>query len=218
MDESLRLLASQARREIQSGALRGAPLRERLLSVPARERDVWVDELLSLEQPPPDTAELPRGAVPYLPCGVEEILTMVRELPLRASDVLVDLGSGLGKVVLLAHLLTGARALGVEIQAPLVRSARERCTWLKLDAVSFVHANAIDVELDASVFFLYAPCNGQLLQAVLGRLEHVARRRAIAVCAVGLKLNELSWLSPRLVPRGPVAIYDSYMPRSGPAD
>lgn len=212
MDEALRLLARQARTEIQSGALRGVLLLERLQLVPARERDAWVDELLSLQEPPPDSPELPRGAVPYLPCGVEEILTMVRELPLQPSDELVDLGSGLGKVVLLAHLLTGARALGVEVQAPLVQSARERCARLGLDAISFVHANAADVELDGSVFFLYAPCNGELLLALLGRLQQVARRRPIAVCAVGLELDDVAWLSPRLAASVSLALYDSCGP------
>jgi hypothetical protein len=209
VDQSLRLSASRARIQIRGGTLRGAPLLERLLEVPVRERDAWVDELLGFEEPPPDSPELPRGAVPYLPCGVEEILTMVRELPLRAGDELVDLGSGLGKVVLLAHLLTGARALGIELQAPLVRSAIARGAELGLDAVSFVHANAADVELDGSVFFLYAPCNGELLQAVLARLQGTARRRAIAVCAVGLELDPVVWLTRRPNTHFSLALYDS---------
>ncbi len=209
MDDSLRLLARAARTEIRSGALRGAALLERLLAVPPHERDAWTDELLRLEAPPPDVADLPRGAVPYLPCGVEEIVTMVRELPLRASDELVDLGSGLGKVVMLAHLLCGARASGVEIQAPLVQGARERCAELGLDTISFLHANAADTELAGSVFFLNAPFNGQLLTAVLGRLEHVAHSRAIAVCTVGLELHGVPWLKPRSPSRVSLTLYDS---------
>ncbi len=209
MDELLRLQARTARIEVESGALRGAGLLERLLAVPAPERDAWTEELLGLEEAPPDIADLPRGAVPYLPCGVDEILTLVRELPLRSSDELVDLGSGLGKVVLLAHLLSGARASGVEIQAPLVQCARERGVALGLAAVSFVHANAAEAELDGSIFFLYAPFNGDLLTAVLGRLEQVARRRTIAVCAVGLELNGVPWLRPRQTSNVSVTLYDS---------
>jgi len=36
----------------------------------------------------------------------------------------VDLGAGVGRVVMLAHLLTGARAHGIEVQKELVRIGR----------------------------------------------------------------------------------------------
>ena len=41
------------------------------------------------------------------------------------DDVVVDLGAGLGKVALLARMLTGATVRGVEVQESLVRRARE---------------------------------------------------------------------------------------------
>src|SRR5262249_13648855 len=137
VDDSLRLATRTTRAEIESGALRGAALLELLLSIPFCDRDAWLDELLRFEELPPDDPDLPRGSVPYLPSGVEEIVAMVREVPLRPDDVLVDVGSGLGKVIILAHLLSGAQARGVEIQEPLVRSARRRCAALALGGVSF---------------------------------------------------------------------------------
>jgi SAM-dependent methyltransferase len=186
-------------------------LLDRILSVPPRDRDQWVDAEFGFPSPPPDEPNLPRGAVFYLPAGVEEILAMVREVPLGPSDVLVDLGSGLGRVVILAHLLSGARALGVEIQASLVRLARERAAALGIaeNAVSFLHADAAATELDGSVFFLYAPFNGPLLTAVLGRVESVARRRRIVVCTVGLELRDVAWLVPRTTPNLAFCLYDS---------
>src|SRR5581483_11028445 len=63
------------------------------------------------------------------------------------------------------------RARGIEIQEPLVRIARERASALKLD-VTFEHANVLDADLDGTVFFLYAPFNGDTLERVMGRLEH----------------------------------------------
>jgi len=210
VNDSLRQLAQAARVKLEAGALRGAALLELLASIPALERDAWVDALLGLEEPPADdVADLPRGAVPYLPSGVEEILAMVREAPLRPHDVLVDLGSGLGRVVILAHLLSGARAVGVELQEQLVRSARARCAELALAGVSFVHANAEDLELEGTVFFLYAPFNGEMLARVLRRLEVVARRRPIVVCAVGLELPGVSWLQPRTTSCVVLTLYDS---------
>jgi len=212
MDDSLRRRAQIARAEIESGALRGTALLELLRSVPFRDRDAWTDELLGLEAPPPDIPDLPRGSVPYLPCGVDDIVAMVREVPVRPDDELVDLGSGLGRVVILAHLLSGARACGVEIQEPLVRSARARCDELGLAAVSFVHGNAAHVALDGSIFFLYAPFNGEMLASVLRRLEGVARRRPIVVCAVDLELDDVPWLRPRTTSGVSLHLYDSHVP------
>jgi len=202
----------RARLGTASGALRGAELLALLLSVPPLERDAWVDELLGIDSPPPDAPDLPRGSVPYLPCGVEEILAMLREVPVQPDDEFVDLGAGLGRVTLLTHLLSGARATGVEIQEHLVRAARARCADFALPRVSFVHANAADVELEGSVFFLYAPFNGAMLSQVLGRLEAVARRRAITVCAVDLELRDVPWLSPRQTSCVSLVLYDSQSP------
>jgi hypothetical protein len=197
VDESLRGTARTARANVASGALRGDALEELLLSLPVLERDAWVDEMLGIEEAPPDMPDLPRGSVPFLPCGVDEILATVREVPIRHEHVVVDLGAGQGRVLMLAHLLTGARGVGVEIQEQLVTRARARCAELGVSDVSFVHANAVDLELDGSVFFLYAPFNGEMLRSVLRRVEDVARRRPIVVCAVGLELRDVAWLVPR---------------------
>jgi SAM-dependent methyltransferase len=188
------------------------------MSVDAHERDAFVDALLGFEAVTPDAPDLPRGAVPYLPCGVDEILAMVRDAPVRSDDELVDLGSGAGRALILAHLLTGARARGVEIQEHLVREARSRCAALSLGSISFVHANAADIALEGSVFFLYAPFNGEMLVAVLGRIEEVARRRPIVVCAVGLELREVPWLRSRGSANVSLALYDSCVPGSVVSD
>jgi len=212
VDDSLRHRARLARAEVASGALRGAALLDLLRSIPWLERDPWVDELLGIEPPPPDVPDLPRGAVPYLPCGVDDILAMVRDAPLGPHDELVDLGSGLGRVAILAHLVSGARARGIELQLPLVLGARARCAALALAAVTFDHADAAELELDGSVFFLYAPCNGELLARVVRRVAAVARRRPIIVGTVGLELHDLPWLVPRASSCAALALYDSRTP------
>ena len=211
VDESLRTLAAMAREEIQRGSLRGARLAARLASIAARERDLWIDAVLAIDPPPPDVADLPRGAVPYLPCAVDEIVAAVIEAPLVAGDVLVDIGAGLGRVVLLAHLLSAARARGIEIQAPLVERATACRAALGLveDDASFVHANAVDAPLDGNVFFLYAPCNGAMMRSVLARLEREARDRRIVLAAVGLELRDAAWPTPRATPHASLTIYES---------
>lgn len=180
VDPSLRTLARASRE------LRGVALDERLRSVPFLDRDAFVDELLELPPPPADEG-LPAGAVPYLPCPVDDILAFVRELPVTTSDEVVVLGSGLGRVAFLVHLLTGATARGIEIQPHLVARARATAAAWRLD-VAFECANIADRELDGSVVFLYAPCNGELLARVCARIEALAKRRPIAIGAVGVEL------------------------------
>jgi precorrin-6B methylase 2 len=211
VDESLLLRAQQVRSAIASGAMHGDAFMKELVSVPRRDRDVWVDALLGLELPPPEDPNLPRGSVFYLPCGVEEILAMVIDAPLREGDRFVDLGAGLGRVVILAHLLTGARAHGVEIQAALTHAANALRDALNLSRVTFEHENAANVALDGSHFFLYAPFNGEMLLAVLRRIEEVARRKRIVVCTVALELD-VKWLKRRTGKNVSLAIYDSTIP------
>jgi SAM-dependent methyltransferase len=186
--------------------LQGPALLERLRALPFTERDAWVDALLGIEELPADAPGLPRESVPYLPAGVEEILAAVLEAPITARDDFVDLGSGLGRVVMLVHLLTGARARGIELQEALVHSARERSA--NLEGVSFLHADATTVALDGSVFFLYAPFSGQMLSRALARLEEVAKRRPIIICAVGLELHDAAWLRPRKTSSLSLMLYD----------
>jgi SAM-dependent methyltransferase len=184
---------------------------EELLAVPPLERDAWVNRRLGFEELPDDGADLPAGAVPYFPSAVEEIVAMVQELPLRPQDELVDIGSGAGRMVILAHLLSGARVRGIEVQAHLVQLARERAAALKLTEkdVSFVHANAADLELEGSVFFLYAPVNGDLFTRVLKRLEAAAKRRRISVCTVAMDLRSQAWLRPRRTSCETLTLYES---------
>ncbi len=185
-------------------------LLELIRTVPFADRDEWVDTLIGIDvSSPEDDPTLPRGAVPYLPCGVDEILAMVVDVPLREKDELVDLGSGLGRVAILGHLLSGARAHGVEIQEHLVHAARGYAGELALPAVSFVCANAAEVELHGTVFFLYAPFNGEMLRRVLRQLRDVAERSPIVVCAVGVELGGEEWLALRKRSCAAMIVYDS---------
>jgi hypothetical protein len=209
VDDSLRRRARQVRAEIVAGTLRGEALAQRIEMLPALDRDTFVDEVLELDPLPPDLPDLPRGSVPYLPCGVDDILAILRAVPVGADDAFVDLGSGLGRVVLLAHLVTGAPARGIELQAHLVQGARDAAAALGIgNRVAFAHADAVAAELDGSVFFMYAPFNGAMLEKVIGRLEEVGRRRRITVCTVGVELGQVSWLVARTPSHVARTIYD----------
>jgi hypothetical protein len=103
------------------------------------------------------------------------------------------------------HLLTGARAIGVEVQPALVKAARELVARLRLSAVSFVEADAAkatDALAVGSVFLLYCPFSGARLAKLLGDLEPLARTRPIRLCCVDLPLPPCPWL----VPTGPASV------------
>jgi hypothetical protein len=182
-----------------------------LLAVPAAQRDAWLDLVLGIEGVPEDGPELPRGCVPYLPCPVSALLHLIEHAQVRSSDVFIDIGSGLGRAMLLTHLLTGATAIGFEIQPHLVRTARDlarrlqaRCTVVPGDAARLGPELA-----SGTVFFLYCPFSGERLANLLDALEAIARTRAIRVCSLDLPLPPRPWLTRLELPFDNLAVYSS---------
>jgi hypothetical protein len=184
-----------------------------LASLPPSERDAALEERFGLATPPPSTAPGPHR-VGYHASGVAPIVRMLIEVPVVASDVLVDLGAGLGKVVLLTRLLTGAVARGVEVQPALVSRAREAAARMGERDVAYAQGDAREADLaDGTVFYLYAPFTGPVLAEVMNRLRAVASRRAIVVCTLGVDVDrEAPWLVRRNVDAFWLAIYDSAEP------
>ena len=209
MDERLRSSARRAREAVAAGRLRGGAFLEALLAVRFDERDLWLDELLGLPELPADLPGLPPGTVPYLPCDVDAIVRTVREAPVTAADLFVDLGAGLGRPTLLAHLLSGVRAFGLELQPHLVDHARSAAIRLGLDGVRFDVADATAADIpDGNVYFIYASFNGAAHARVLGALERIAARHPIVLCAVGFEVRE-PWLRERRSTSPELVFYDS---------
>jgi protein-L-isoaspartate O-methyltransferase len=210
MDDALRAHARAAGQAIRARDLRGARLLNELLAVPFCDRDVWVDEALGLETAPDDVPDLPPGAVPYVPCGVDAIVRTVLDAPVTADDVFADLGAGLGRVALLVHLLSGARAVGVELQAPLVARARRSARSLALPDVTFQLGDAATTEVpEATVYFIYASFGPAVLHAVLRWLRRVAARKRVVLCAVGFEVRCPDWLAARASRSPELTLYDS---------
>jgi SAM-dependent methyltransferase len=209
VDERLRSRARRAREAVAAGRLRGGAFLEALLAVRFDERDLWLDETLGLPELPADLPNLPLGTVPYLPCDVDAIVHAVREAPVTRADLFVDLGAGVGRPTLLAHLVSGVRAVGVELQPHLVAHARSAATRLGLDEVRFDVADAAAGDIpEGSVYFIYASFNGAALARVLGALEQIAARRPIVLCAVGFEVRE-RWLKERRSASPELVFYDS---------
>lgn len=149
-----------------------------------------LDELVAglfLAEPVPAPATQPADEMVYYePTPASVVLELVDRLALQADDVFYDLGSGLGQVTMLVHLLSGVQARGVEIEPLYCTYARRAATALGLHGVEFIGADARHTPLAAgTVFYLYTPFYGEILRSVLERLHKLARQRPIRIAAHG---------------------------------
>ena len=131
---------------------------------------------------------------------------------MRASDVFVDVGSGVGRAAAFVHLMTGAGAIGLEIQPHLVLAGRELAARLLVSGIASVEGDAVRLTgfiTIGSVFFLYCPFSGDRLAKVLADLEPIARSRPIRVCCVDVPLPPCAWLTLDVALGGDLRIYRS---------
>jgi hypothetical protein len=184
---------------------------------PPRDRDAAIERLLGIVRPPATLGGTPgEERMPYMPSAIGALVRAVLDVPITAHDVFVDLGAGLGKAAMAVHLLTGARARGVELQAALVNEASAQARELALEGVSFAEGDALDAHLeDATVVFLYLPFTGEVLAGVLRRIEAVARRRQLVLCALGFDLRA-AWIVARPTEEFWLTIYDTCVPGAEP--
>jgi hypothetical protein len=211
MDATVRADALTTRALVRAG-MEPHEFRRSLLAIAADQRDAWLDLVLGIEAIPDDGAELPRGCVPYLPSSVDVLLRMVDAAAIDERDVFIDVGAGLGRAVLLTHLLTRATAHGIEVQSHLVQAARALAAGLELPRCSQTVGDASDLGealQGGTVFFLYCPFSGERLEALVDALEPIASRREIRICTVDLPLPPRPWLTRLALPWGDLAVYCS---------
>jgi SAM-dependent methyltransferase len=114
-------------------------------------------------------APIPVGEVPtpYLPSTTVAVEEMLRLADVQASDLVVDLGSGDGRIPITAALQYGARGFGVDIDAKLVAEANENARQAGVaERVQFVQRDVFETDLrEASVVTLY------LLSGLVNRLK-----------------------------------------------
>jgi hypothetical protein len=177
-------------------------------------RDELVSGVLQLREPSKPILQRSSEMVPYQPTPVRHILNLIAANALSEEDVFVDLGSGLGHVPLLVSMLTGARSLGVEVEAAYVTSAQECAQSLHLSRVHFMaqDARAADLSL-GTVFYLYSPFVGSILTEVLNMLRMESTRRRIKICSLGpctrAVANE-AWLKANSLPdTRRITVFDS---------
>ncbi len=103
----------------------------------------------------------------YVPTPQRVVEAMLELAAVKSGDVVYDLGSGDGRMVITAAKKYGAHGVGIEIDPALVKKARENAAAAGVsDRVRFVNANLFTADISkASVVTLY------LLQSINERLR-----------------------------------------------
>jgi Methyltransferase domain len=98
-----------------------------------------------------------KDAGPYVPSPQSVVADMLRYADVGASDFLIDLGSGDGRIVLTAAKVFGARGFGVDIKEELVKRANDAAKAEGLaDRVKFVKQDLFKTDISqASVVTMY---------------------------------------------------------------
>lgn len=161
-------------------------------------RDALISGVLQLPEPRGEVAALEKDMVFYQPTPARRIFDLLELCQLRKDDRLIDLGAGLGHVSLLTAICTPARSIGIEREPAYVQSATEAATALGLDRANFVCQDLREVDFGGgTVFYLYTPVTGALLEQVMAKLEYEASQRPIKIASLGpctAILAQANWL------------------------
>jgi hypothetical protein len=160
--------------------------------------DILVHGLMLCHPAPAESVARSTEMVQYEATPARAVLAMIDRARIGPDDVFYDLGSGLGHIVLLVRLLTGARAYGIEIDPGFCAYARESAAELAVSGVQFIAEDARHADYgQGTVFFLFTPFRGAILGSVQERLAAQAARRPIRVCTYGTCTHEVAktqWL------------------------
>ncbi len=113
--------------------------------------------------------------VPYVPTPDAVVEEMLEIAKVSAMDIVYDLGSGDGRIVIAAAKRFGARGVGIEINPDLIREANENAGQAGVaHLVRFVEGDFFAADLrEATVVTLYLlpEVNRQLLPKLLAELQ-----------------------------------------------
>ena len=113
------------------------------------------------------TAEEGERRPPFISTPGDVVERMLQLAGTQPGDLVVDLGSGDGRIVIAAAQKFGARGLGIELDEKLLEKSRHNARLAKVaDRVSFVHGDVLVSDISkASVVTLY------LLPSLIDRLQ-----------------------------------------------
>lgn len=200
MEERLRRLDQAEfqplRDELRDRGMSPERFGEVLASVPSYEWDAFTERLLDIHEVPAATKTRTLEMIKYQATPASSVFELVSLL--GPEDVLFDLGSGLGKVPLLAALLSPARTVGVELDPAYGDVAAKRATELGLKRAQFTVSDAREADYgEGTVFYFFFPFDGEVMSAVLAKIRADTKGRSIRIASLHkstLRFDEEKWL------------------------
>lgn len=122
------------------------------------------------------------GRQGYRPAGWMSLRRILRRRDVTDHDVFVDLGSGMGRIVMQAARYPFRKVIGIEISGTLHGIARENIDRhrqrLRCQDIELVHADVLEYDLpdDVTVVFLYNPFRGEIFATVIQQLLRSVER------------------------------------------
>jgi hypothetical protein len=160
--------------------------------------DVFINGLSPFQTMPEQTKDLEPEMVYYQKTPARIVFEIVEKAHFTKEDVFFDLGSGLGQVAILVNLLAGITVKGVEFEPAFCNYARDCVAELNLPNVTFINVDARKADYsEGTVFFMFTPFKGEIMEGVLAILRNESLRRKIKIitygpCTVQVALQ--SWL------------------------
>jgi predicted RNA methylase len=217
LEQADRAFTSELRERLRTGDCSGGELSELLGRFHERSTgptgatydfsDGFVNAVLGFDETTfRPQVELTPEMVFFQATPVRCVLELVTRAGITDADVFFDLGCGTGKVLMLVALLTGAAAVGVELEPAYCDFARARVEALGLRRVQLRNEDARRADYSSgTVFFMFHPFTGALLEAVLQRLRAQTEGRSIRLCTLGrctFAVAQEEWLE-RVSPEAP---------------
>ena len=160
--------------------------------------DILLEKVLFPTPPPSESRKRASGMIRFEATPARIILEMIDTVKFIPDDVFIDIGSGLGFVVMLVNLLTGVQSIGVEYDPIFCVYAQKQAREIGLENVSFFNADARNADLNAgNIFYLFTPFVNEVFDSVLERLRYTSIRKPIHICSYGTityDLVKLPWL------------------------
>jgi cyclopropane fatty-acyl-phospholipid synthase-like methyltransferase len=115
----------------------------------------------------PEPPKLQPLDAPYVPTPAPIVTEMLRGANVGPNDVVYDLGSGDGRIVIAAAREFGARGVGVELDPKLVQDSRDAARNAGVgDRVTFLWQDIFEVDLSPATvvtIYLFPEVNARLL-------------------------------------------------------
>ena len=148
--------------------------------------DIFINGLLSTGNIPEPLMEPEPEMVFYQKTPARIVFQLAAAALIKPTDVFVDVGAGLGQVNMLLHLISGALSTGIEWEPAYCDYASVCAAALNLTNVAFINTDARKADFSTgTIFFMYTPFLGNMMQDVLNILRQESQKRAIKIFTYG---------------------------------